>query len=165
MLTDNDILIRAAQKNYDKFLVPTNLVSAKKIKRVYTNTDKSDLDFKNSHNLIGDIINLSQELNTLLWDMVNNGSSFDDIQPIYYDIAMLEVMSNVEIDSSKKEFTVENGTELKLLKDKYCRRDNTGRLIKPYFFGHISREKGYYNPKKKNYMKHDTAMDYLQPIS
>lgn len=44
-----------------------------------------------------------------------------------------------------------------------------GELIKgrkkiPHFFSHIARQKGYYNPQKKNYCKYHTSMDYLQTI-
>lgn len=39
-----------------------------------------------------------------------------------------------------------------------------GRQIKPYFFGHIDKTKGFYNEERKKYMKHDTSMDYLREI-
>lgn len=55
MLTDNPILIGAAQKNYDKFLVPTSLVDAKKVVRYYTKEEQADLDIKTSVNKIGEI--------------------------------------------------------------------------------------------------------------
>lgn len=97
MLTDNPILIDAAKKNYENFAVATSLVSAKKLKRRYTNEEKADLDIKTSVNKIGEIINLAQELNTQIWDMLNNGCSFDDIQPIYYEASKLNVLSNIEI--------------------------------------------------------------------
>ena len=50
------------------------------------------------------------------------------------------------------------------MKNKYSRRDKKGRLVKPYFFAHITKQKGYYDPKKKYYMRHNTSMDYLQMI-
>ena len=67
MLTDNPILIKAAQKNYDKFPVPTSEVVAKKTKRKYNWNEQADLDIATSVNLIAEIINLAQELNTLFW--------------------------------------------------------------------------------------------------
>ena len=36
MLTDNKLLIRAAEKNYDLFKVPTSMVESKKTRRSYT---------------------------------------------------------------------------------------------------------------------------------
>lgn len=164
LLTDNEILIRVAKRNYGKFLVPTNLVESKKAKRFYTAGQKSDLDFKTSENLIGEIVNLSQELNTLIWDMLNNGAAMEDVYPIYCDVAKLDVMSGLEIDKAKKEFSISNSAELRILKNKYSRRDKKGRLVKPYFFAHITKQKGYYDPKKKHYMRHNTSMDYLQTI-
>ena len=54
--------------------------------------------------------------------------------------------------------------ELRLLRKKWERKDFQGRYIKPYFFGHIDKTKGFYNTERKNYMKHDTSMDYLREI-
>lgn len=145
LVTDDKVLIEAARRNYNKFLVPTSLISSKKTKRQYTNSEKADLDVKTAVNKIGEIINLSQEINTLIWDMLNSGTAFDEILPLYCDVAQLDVMSGIEIDRAKKEFVVDNTLELKYLKEKYNRRDDNGRLIKPNFFGHISRQKGYLN--------------------
>ena len=47
--------------------------------------------------MIGEIINLSQELNSLLWDKLNSGAAFEDVAEIYYDTSMLDVMSGIEI--------------------------------------------------------------------
>lgn len=60
LLTDNDLLIRTARKNYNVYLVPTNCVSAQKTKRHYNSQDKADLDVRTSVNKIGEIVNLSQ---------------------------------------------------------------------------------------------------------
>jgi hypothetical protein len=164
LLSDDPILINAALRNYDLFKVPTSLVEAKKTKRKYTNTEKFDLDVKTSVNKIGEIINLSQELNTKLWDKLNNGCKFDDVSELYYDIAKLDVMSCIEIDKAKKEFIVDNIAEMKKIRKKYNTTDDDGRMIKPNFFGYLAKNKGYYNSKKKNYKKHDTSMDYLQKL-
>lgn len=162
MLTDDPILIEAAERNYKLFRVPTSLVESKKTKRCYTSMEKSDLDVKTSVNKIGEIINLSQELNSLFWDRMNRGAAFEQIQEIYYDVAMLDVMSGIEIDKAKKEFTVDNAAEYRRLKAKYARCDARGRAIKPNFFGVVARKKGYYDNKKKAYQFHETTMDYVQ---
>lgn len=103
IVSDNEILIRAALKNYDIFKVPANRVAATKSKRYYTNSDKSDLDYRTSENKIGEIINLSQELNTLMWDKINSSDKslnecYEDIREIYHDICILNVLSCIEID-------------------------------------------------------------------
>lgn len=162
MLTDNELLIKAAEKHYDLFKVPTSLVESKKTKRSYTSAQKTDLDIKTSENMIGEIINLSQELNSLLWDKLNSGATFNEVAEIYYDTSMLDVMSGIEIDKAKKEFVVNNRDEYKRLKAKYERRDENGRAIKPNFFGILARRKGYYDSEKKAYLFHKTTMDYVQ---
>ena len=162
MLTDNPILIKAAQKNYDKFPVPTSEVVAKKTKRKYNWNEQADLDIATSVNLIAEIINLAQELNTLFWDNFNAGRTYEELEEIYLDIAQLDVLSNIEIDKAKKEYPIDSKYELKKLKEKYLRRDNDDRTIRPNFFGAVARKKGLYDNKRKNYMFHDTAMDYIQ---
>lgn len=166
LLTDNAILIQAAKRNYDIFKTPTSFVSAKRKTRYYTPEEQADLDIKTSVNKIGEIINLSQELNSLLWDKMYHGSSYEDIRELYYDICQLDVMSGLEIDKAKKEFDIDNGKELNLLRKKYNRElvDECGRKRTPHFLSHISRQKGYYNPEKKHYCKYHTSMDYLQTI-
>lgn len=97
LLTDDSLLVRIAEKNYDMWKVPTNLTEAKKAKRYYTSEHQADMDIKTSVNLIGDIINLSQELQTYMWHMYNNGASYEDIKDLYYDVCQLDIMSNIEI--------------------------------------------------------------------
>lgn len=165
IVSDNQIIIDAARRNYDKFPVPTNLVSGAKTKRQYTKHQQADLDIKTSVNKIGEIVNLSQEINTMMWDAINRGASIEEVYELYLDSSKLCIMSGLEIDSAKKEFTVSNTKELKKLKKKYDRRDKKdGRMIKPGFFGFVAKTKGYYNPKKKKYQAHHTTMDYLQQV-
>ena len=166
LLTDNEVLIRAAKRNYHVFKTPTSFVTAKKVKRYYTPEEQADLDIKTSVNKIGEIINLSQELNSLLWDKMYHGSTYDDIKELYYDICQLDVMSRIEIEKAKKEFDIDNSKELDKMREKYKEElsDEYNKKKIPHFFSHIARQKGYYNPEKKNYCKYHTSMDYLQTI-
>lgn len=143
LLTDNEILVTAAKRNYDNFPVPTKLVESAKRNRRYTNREKADLDIKTSVNKIGEIINLSQELNSILWDRINKGASVDDVMELYCDISQLDVMSNLEIDSAKRENPANNTRELQLLKKKYDVRDKKNRHVRPLFFKYIDGYKGY----------------------
>lgn len=161
MLTNNEIMLQAAKRNYEHFPVPTKLVEVTNLKRKYTNFDKADLDIKTSVNKIGEIINLSQELNSILWDRLYHGASIDSVMELYCDIAQLDVMSNLEIDSAKRENPADNTLELKKLKEKYGMRDEKGRHIRPFFFQYVDEYKGYrdgyyiYIEEEGKYRKHD----------
>lgn len=162
LITNNKTLIRAAEKNYDKFPVPTCNVESMKRKRFYTSEQKNDLDIKTGKNKIGDIVNLSQDFNSLFWDKYNSEGVFDE--ELYCDIAQLDVMSGLEIDMAKKEFSFSNGEELRNLKAKRIRRDEaTGLVIKPFFFKFLAKQKGY-RTDTKLYKKHKTSMDFLHEI-
>lgn len=149
-------------KNEGKFLIAVPDVSSVKKKRRYTHDEQVDLDVKTSNNLIGDIINLSQELNTRIWDVLNRGGSYSDIEEIYKDVCILNIMSGIEIDKAKKEFNINNAKELRRLRDKYKIEGDDGRAIKPNFFKAKDIGKGYYDRKRKNYKKHLTTMDHVQ---
>ncbi len=170
LLTDNQMFIEAAQKNYDKFKVPTCFVSAKKIKRYYTNEQKADLDVKTSVNKIGEDINLSQQLNSLFWQHIYNGETFEDNAELYYDICKLAVLSGIEIDKAKKEYEVDVCKELNQIKEKYKitklvkdkNGETTEKVVKPMFFKMITIENGYDISERHLYKYFDTPMDYLQ---
>lgn len=170
LLTDNQMFIEAAQKNYDKFKVPTHFVAAKKIKRYYTNQQKADLDVKTSVNKIGEDINLSQQLNSLFWERIHKGQTFEDNAELYQDICKLAVLSNIEIDKAKREYEVDVGKELNLIKEKYKlvkKIYKNGELIgekviKPMFFKMITKENGYELSDRHLYKYFNTPMDYLQ---
>ena len=100
LLTDDELLINTAKKNYDKFKIPTCFVDAQKIQRYYTDEQKADLDVKTSVNKIGEIVNLSQQLNSLMWQNINNGQTVEDNKELYDDICKLAVLSSIEIKNS-----------------------------------------------------------------
>ncbi|MCI9077346.1 MAG: hypothetical protein HFH68_00285 [Lachnospiraceae bacterium] len=168
LITNNSMLINAAKKNYHIFKVPTRNTNPPKSKRYYTPDDLADLDDKTSNNKIGEIVNLSQELNSLLWDIVyKSGQSAEEqygyIKEIYYDVCQLDVMSNIEIDKAKKEYPVDTTSELKKIREKYKAVLSApyGRKKMPYFLGFIADTKNYKNDDKKDYQKYYTSMDYL----
>ena len=168
LITNNRILIDAAQKNYGFFKVPTRNINPPKSKRHYTTEDLADLDDKTSNNKIGEIVNLSQELNSLLWDIVAKSGEdvehqYEYIKEIYYDVCQLDVMSNIEIDKAKKEYPVDNTAELKRMRKKYesLLTMTDGRKKMPFFLGFIADTKNYKNVNRKDYQKYDTSMDLL----
>lgn len=163
LLTDNPVLLRAAKKNYSVFKTPTAVLSDQKKQRRYTPQDQAELDIDTSVNKIGEIINFSQRLGSLYWDRIASGKTHEECKPLYYDIVTLDIMSGIEIDKAKKEFTVDNSAELRHLEEKYYEDlHEQDQKVMPYFFSHIDRLKGYYNKETKLYRRHKTSMDYLQ---
>lgn len=169
IITNNEIMINAAKKYYSLFNVPTRIIFPPSIKRTYTPESLSDLDFKTGTNKIGEIVNLSQELNSLLWNKVNEfggdaNKCFNKIKSIYYDVCQLDVMSNIEIDKAKKEYPINNGEELNIIRDKYKNEllsIDGKRKVMPKFLGFIAKTKGFYNSEAKDYQNYNTTMDYL----
>ena len=171
LITDDQILLNAAKKNYSVFKVPTSNVHARKAKRYFTPEDQADLDIRTSNNLIGEIINLSQQLNSQLWDKANNskGSIQElyntdvDFQKLYFDICQLDVMSCIEIDKAKKEFEIDSKAEIKRIQNRHIKLDDeTGLKQQTHFLGVISQIKGYDDKKNVIYKLCKTTMDYLE---
>lgn len=163
LITDDPLLIEVAKRNYSKFLVPTNLTTSSKTQCYYTQSDKAGLDVRTSVNKIGEIINLSQQLNSLLWDNVAKGASIESCMGLYYDICKLSVLSGVEIDKAKREFDINSGAEINALKRKYKITEDE-KTVKPQFFKMITTENGYELSSNTRYKYFRTSMDYLQKI-
>lgn len=163
LITDNEVLIRCASKHYNLFKVPTMIMESSKLKRKYTSTDKANLDKFCDNDNIGIIVNLSQELNTRLWQAVNKDGDWDRAMKAYYDNCLLSVLSGIAIDMTKREYPIDCMEELQIVRARHDEKDEEGRPIRPYFFAHVAKKKGYYS-KKKNYKKQLAPMDFVQEI-
>lgn len=139
------------------------MVTATKRKRYYTVEQQADLDIKTSVNKIGEIINESQRLNSILWECLNKGANIEDVKELYCDICKLSALSGIEIDRSKKEFVIDTGREIQCLKEKY-KVLSDGKYVKPIFFKRITLNNGYKLPGNTKYRSYMTAMDYVQKI-
>ena len=165
LITDNTIIIEASKKNFGKYLVPAIQIESVRVERTYSKRQLSDLDHKTSDNKIGEVVNLSQELNSLLWQSVNSNKKDNNAKDIYYDICILNALSCVSIDLAKKEFEVSISKELEKIRERWIEVcDETGKKIKPAFLGFISKVKGYQNHENKKYKHMETPMDYLLQI-
>lgn len=158
LITNNALLVHKAKEYNKEFLVPTNMVESKKINRKNNSWHRYDLDQKTSVNKIGEIVNLSQILNSHLWEMKKKGKNYIKV---YKDICQLAIMSCLEIDKAKKEFAVDNEKELKHLREKYSKIMQS----KPMFFFHLPTDESLkINRDIKKYRNYDTTMDYLEVI-
>lgn len=164
LITDDKVLTRCASKYYNTFKVPTMIVDSSKKKRHYTNADKASLDIFCDNDTIGIIVNLSQEINTIMWDRVNRFGDWNGAIDAYYDNCLLSVLATIAIDTTKREYPINCMEEFNRVRAKYNYRDLEGKAIRPYFFAHVAKKKGFYDPKKKNYLKQMAPMDYLQEV-
>lgn len=156
LITNNNILITAAKKYYKKFKVPYNAVEAESNPKSYTMENLAELDHKTSVNLIGEIVNLSQLLNSIYWHRMSEKAPYQELANIYMDICTLSVMSGIEIDKAKKVFTIDSKAELDKIRNKY-----TGMYF-PQFFKHIDKLKSTKRKiKRKGYTSYNCSMDRL----
>ena len=177
LLTNNKLLVSKAKENYDKFPVPvvgfthedkpyqTNLDEDKK-HNLYLNLHK--VDYSIANNKTGIIVNLSQQLNSHLWDKLNRNSRFN-YQELYNEIAILAVLAGAEIDSAKRSFPFKTSVELKKAKQYIV---DHGYEKEPVFFFYVaSKEEGGRKPEADEIVRHmrgindndflRTTMDYL----
>ena len=148
LITDDKLLVNAGEKYKEFFKVPVCNIKAEGKKE----QTLSELDHDTSVNKIGEIVNLSQKLNSILWDELNNGADKGEILSVYEDICKLAVLSGLEIDKAKRTFkNVRVGKELAALRKKYKRPA-------PQFFTEIDERRG------KQYAFYHTAMDYLYAL-
>lgn len=148
LITDDMLLVEAAGKHNHIFKVPVcRIVSGSNASNAL-----SELDHKTSENKIGEIVNLSQKLNSLIWDKFHNGAGIVDILPIYEDVCKLAVLSGLEIDKAKRAYdNVNVATELNALRKKY---NNPA----PMFFQEIDEP---FRTGEKQYAFYNTTMDYI----
>lgn len=177
LLTNNKIIVAVAYKNYEKFPVPYAAFESNK--KEYSSFEEAKnkkenkllnlytIDETIANNKTGEIVNLSQKLNSHLWNKLNGNARFD-YEELYNQIAILAVLAGAEIDSSKRTFDFTTETVLKSVK-KYA-KDN-GYKDSPMFFYYVAKKE---KPKAGNisqYLKdkeengtanyYKTTMDYL----
>ena len=105
----------------------------------YGNTPGSiaQLDQTIAKNKIGEIVNLSQFLNCLLWDALFTEQSEYKPLDIYHDICTLAVLSGMEIDKAKRLYAVDSVKVLARLRHyrQNFKKENGGNF--PAFYKYI----------------------------
>lgn len=146
LVTDDKLLVETAEKYKEQFKVPVCGISS--ISK--SGQTLAMLDHDTSENKIGEIVNLSQKLNSIIWNEMHGGAPVDKISDIYNDVCKLAVLSGLEIDKAKRAYdNVNVNKELSVLHKKYNRPA-------PIFFKEIDE-----NRKENEYAFYDTAMDYI----
>lgn len=148
LITDDKLLVNAAARYKDFFKVPVCNIKAEE----KTEQTLSKLDHDTSVNKIGEIVNLSQKLNSILWDELYKGSEEGEILSVYEDICKLAVLSGLEIDKAKRSFeNISVSKELTMLRKKY-------QGLSPNFFAEIDES------RSKQHAFYHTAMDDLYAL-
>lgn len=148
LITNDKLLVNAAERYKDFFKVPVCNIKAEE----KTEQTLSELDHDTSVNKIGEIVNLSQKLNSILWDELYKGAKEGEILSVYEDICKLAVLSGLEIDKAKRSFeNISVSKELAVLRKKYQRPS-------PNFFAEIDESRG------KQHAFYHTAMDDLYAL-
>lgn len=139
-------------------------------KASYTNTPESlaQLDQKIAENKIGEIINLSQFLNSLFWDefhwmdCFHNRNEFHKLKPLYYEICILAVLSGMEIDKAKRLYDVDTNKVLRQLKQRKTEfiKAHGGKL--PAFYEFMT--EGKVTTKSDKNVKLNTPMCHIYDI-
>ena len=144
LISDNNVLSKAALRDYGKFPVPFNGIEFDKSE----NKSLAEIDRLISENKIGEIVNLSQKLNTVYWSIINTPDiSIISPEELYKDICILAVLSNTEIDKAKRIYKVDVDSVLDELKAKYL--GIFGEYFnEPEFWRYINISSG--KPKKHN---------------
>ena len=148
LITDDKLLVNAAARYKDFFKVPVCNIKAEE----KTEQTLSKLDHDTSVNKIGEIVNLSQKLNSILWDELHKGAEEEEILSVYEDICKLAVLSGLEIDKAKRSFeNISVSKELTMSRKKYQRPS-------PNFFAEIDES------RSKQHAFYHTAMDDLYAL-
>ena len=143
LMSDNPILVKAAKKNYKKFLVPYS--AYKPLEKSPIDKEKSvidkvfEIDKSIARNYVGSIVNLSQLLNSHFWNQYNNDKKNFNIE-LYKKICILSCLAGSEIDRSKRMFPFDTHEEYNRIR-KYAEENNFLKE-KPLFFKNISNEEG-----------------------
>lgn len=148
LITNDNLIVETAYKQKDKFKVPVCSIESDGKKK----PSLSELDYNTSENKIGHIVNLSQKLNSILWDKLNSGSDYESIQGIYEDVCKLAVLSGIEIDKAKRAYDKVNvSKEIKKIANKH-------NVVSPEFFKEI--DFGY-GVKEREHHFYSAPMEYV----
>lgn len=113
LLTKESIILEACKRikketTTDEFITP---ISVNRIKNTGTNSavmngaNMANIDHIISQNYIGSVVNLSQQINSLMNHLIYNKSDDNEyINDLYNRSSKLTSISNVEIDKAKKQF-------------------------------------------------------------
>ncbi|MEY8432948.1 hypothetical protein AALC75_20985 [Lachnospiraceae bacterium 48-42] len=115
----NNPIILEKVKRVQDYLIPINCVPQESKYNVFTNENMAKIDNQLCNDMIGKICNLARDLSSLYWHLYNTGTEDNKekyLPMIYDDICLLEVLSNIAIDSAKRRYDCNIEAEMKKIK-------------------------------------------------
>lgn len=113
-------LLNAVRETRD-FLIPINSLKPEPKILEYTEENMATVDGQLCNDFIGKVCNLARDLQGFYWHLFNTGTEENKkkyLGMIYSDICLLEVLSNIAIDSAKRRYDINIASEIKLLKER-----------------------------------------------
>ncbi len=124
----NNPIILEKVKQVQNYLIPINCVPQRSKLYEFTNENLSKIDNILCSDMIGKICNLARDLSSFYWHLYNSGTEENKqkyLPMIYDDICLLEVLSNISIDSAKRTYDTNIETEIKKIKSRpYLKTEN-----------------------------------------
>ena len=117
----NNPIILEKVKEVQDYLIPINCVPQKSKLYEYTNENLAKVDGQLCNDMIGKICNLSRDLSSFYWHLYNSEAEENKqkyLPMIYDDICLLEVLSNIAIDSAKRQYDCNIEAEIKKIKSR-----------------------------------------------
>lgn len=117
---NNPIILEEVKKVQDQdYLIPINAVPQKTRKYQYTDEEMAKVDGQLCNDFIGKVCNLARDLQSMYWHLYNTGTEDNKqkyLSIMYDDICLLEVLSNIAIDSAKRRYECNVASEIKKIK-------------------------------------------------
>lgn len=128
----NNPIILEKVKQIQNCFIPINDVPQKAKLYDFNNENMAKVDAKLSNDLIGQICNLARHLQSLYWHLYNTGTQENKqkyLSMIYDDLCLLENLSNITIDSAKRQYDCDINLEIKKIQSRpYMKAE--GAIIK-----------------------------------
>lgn len=124
----NNPIILEKVKRVQDYLIPINGLSPKPRMYEFTDENMAKVDGQLCNDFIGKICNLARDLQSLYWHLYNVGTEENKqkyLSMMYDDICLLEVLSNIAIDSAKRRYDCNIEAEMKKIKSRpYLNTEN-----------------------------------------
>lgn len=117
---NNSIILKKVKAVQD-YMIPINCVPQKSKLYEFTNENLAKVDGQLCNDMIGKICNLARDLSSFYFHLYNTSTDRNKqkyLPVIYDDICLLEVLSNIAIDSAKRQYDCNIEAEIKKIKSR-----------------------------------------------